>query len=94
MNRLYYISFSAGIDRDEVIKLLESNKSISNWFYNIPSSLFVVSNLWSNEIVKLLRNHFGDHHLMIVIEITKNTNFTAYLPDEHLPIIKNIIGLP
>lgn len=59
MNNLLLILLSPKLDRDQIIKSLEADDKISTWFYSIPNTFFVKTNLNSKEMSFYIREKFG-----------------------------------
>jgi hypothetical protein len=69
MVKLYIIIFSIDIDREQLIKYLETISGINFWFYNLPNSVFIKSTLDSKNISGLIESRFGlKNHVVIQME--------------------------
>lgn len=68
MNTLL-ILLSPTLNRDVLIKHLEQQNIINFWFYSFPNSLFIKTNLNSEQISRLIEKDLGQHiHFITQIE--------------------------
>lgn len=82
MNKLFLILLPATLDRDEVIRHLETNRAINFWFYSFPSSFFVRSQLIARQLQEMIVLRFNIE-LIFVIQINGTTDLSGIVPDEH-----------
>jgi hypothetical protein len=89
MNKLFFIAFPATLERGKVIELLEKNKAISFWFYHLPYSIFVRSNLMAKELRDIITNEYGLHTLIIIIQINNTVDMSAIVPNNQVELFNN-----
>jgi hypothetical protein len=88
MPNLYFISLSIEFDRDAITQYFNTiPDKVNFWFYNLPSSVFVKSDLKAKEIKELIQSKFGQHYL-IVIEIGKAVEWSATIPTSQVEYFK------
>ena len=91
MNKLFLILLPVGTDREEVIKYLSDNNFITNFFYNMPFAFYVrVNNIDANTLRNIITGKFTNIELIMVINLTRNVDFSALVPDEHRSLYYNI----
>ena len=80
MTKTYLIVMSARLSRDQVKTFLNDHPSIAFWFFNLPSSMFVRTNLTASALSKLLVEKFGKQRHFIT-EVVDNR--AGLLPGAH-----------
>ena len=90
MNKLFLILLPVGVEREEVMKYLFDNKYISTWFFNMPYSFYVRSIYNSKQLQNIIIQKFTAIELIVVINITRNIDFSALVPDNHVHLYNNI----
>ncbi len=84
MGKLFLLVFNYEINRDELTKFFDLRSEIIFWFYNLPNSIFIRSNLGSKELSELVESKTGfKNH--IVVEVA---GFWGRLPQEHWKYFK------
>lgn len=61
MDNLLLILISPKIDRDILIKDLDTAGKIDTWFYSFPNSVFVKTMMNSREMSKYIDEKYGQH---------------------------------
>lgn len=77
---------SAEHDRDKVIDFLEKSNKIYQWFYSLPYSIFIKSNLAAEDLSNLIESNFGQKRIFIT-EIN-HSNYWGRMPEEHWNLFK------
>lgn len=91
MNKLFLIILPVGIDREEVIKYLSDNNFITTFFYNMPFTFYVrVNNTKSHTLRNIITKKFPTIELIMVINLTRDVDFSGLVPDEHRALYYNI----
>lgn len=88
MNRLYLAVFSSKIDREQLKVFLDSVAGVTNWFYSMPNSIFIVATLTADELFQQIENKFGQNRLFLT-EVHQN-NRQGRMPTEHWEIINTL----
>lgn len=85
MERTFLIVLSSDVDRDEVIKYLESTNKIDFWFYSLPNSLFVNAKFDNaSEIYSLMDKEFNGIRAFVTL---LDGNYFGKLPKTHWELI-------
>jgi hypothetical protein len=58
-NKNYLIVLSSKLNREEVIEYLSSIEAIKTWFYDLPNSFFIQSDLSAEELSNHIKEQFG-----------------------------------
>jgi hypothetical protein len=91
MNKLFLIVISADmpLDRDKIIASLVEKKQISFWFYCLPYSFFVRSNLTARQLQDSIMGADVIHRIFI-IHIAQGADLSGLIPDNQVPLFKNL----
>lgn len=84
MNKLYLVVLSFGIDRDKLTGFLDTRSEIQFWFYNLPNSIFIRSNISAQALSRLIESHTREI-THIVVEVSE---CFGRLPAEHWKYIR------
>ena len=90
MNKLFLILVPPNLERDEAIAHLNSVNAISFWFYNMPYSFYVRSNLTANQLQNIITTKFPTVDKILIINITRNIDFSGLVPNDHVQLYNNI----
>lgn len=80
MNKTYLVVLSGAYSRDAVKAFVNEHPSVSFWFLNLPSTLFVRTTMSAKDLSQALVGHFGQHR-HFVSEVTANR--AGVLPKDH-----------
>ena len=79
--RLYLLVLGATLNLEEVKNFVDGQECITDWFYSMPNSIFLVSGSVANDIYNLLRSRFNEGR-MFITEVSPN-NRQGWLPRDH-----------
>jgi hypothetical protein len=88
MYKLFLVLLPGPLDRDKVIAHLEVSRSISFWFYNLPSSFFVRTHLTAAQLQANIAQGFSFDRIFI-ININSTTDLSGLVPDDHAVLFTN-----
>lgn len=83
----FFIVFSSKIDVEEMSKYLVTLPGHGKWFYNLPNSIFVNTELTAEEISEYIEKKFGEMRHFIVK--CTDTEHWGRLPEEHWKLFKS-----
>lgn len=86
-NRIYIIVLGVGFIREELTKFLDTIVEVQDWFYSMPSSIFVVSSLGAEDLYQRIQAKFGQKRFFIT-ELSQS-NRQGWMPTEHWTKIGN-----
>jgi len=91
MNKLFLILIPADVtlDRDKIIASLKAKNQISFWFYSLPYSFFVRSNLTARQLQDSIVASFHPPRIFI-IHITPGTDLSGLVPANQLSLFGNL----
>ena len=72
MSTSYLILLRPTVDREDFTKYWDSVRPTDDWFYMMPNSIFITTDLTSRQISELIMKKYGniDH---VVTKVTKDT---------------------
>jgi hypothetical protein len=82
MAKDYLLVFSEPWTHQKIVELVDKDRRVLDWFYSIPHSIFLRSEMSAKELSELLAGKLGQHRNFIV-EIGPGA--WGYLPKEHWP---------
>ena len=85
MNRLYLAVFNSKIDREQLKVFLDSLAGVTNWFYSMPNSIFIVATLTADALFQQIENEFGQNRFFVT-EVHQ-VNRQGRMPTEHWDIV-------
>ena len=79
--KVYLVVLSSKLDRAQVVEYLSSHPRTGMWFYSLPNSFFVKSDLSAAQLSRLIKEKFG----MIRHFVTEVTpaNRQGLMPTNH-----------
>lgn len=80
MSRTYLLVISSQYNREKIKVLLNGHPSVSFWFFNLPSSIFVKTTLTAQQLSDVITTNFGQQRHFIT-EVSQNR--WGILPKEH-----------
>lgn len=88
MNILYLAIFNSKIDREQLKVFLDTLSGVTNWFYSMPNSIFIVSTLTAAELFTQIENKFGQNRFFLT-EVHQ-INRQGRMPTEHWDIVSSL----
>lgn len=86
MRKLYLIATANAIPREGLTACLETIQGCGPWFYSIPNTTFVFSNLSANELYGQIKRRFPGDDRLFVSEAPAD-NIQGWIPQDHWNII-------
>ena len=86
--KLYLLVLGATLTFDDVKKFIDGQQRVIDWFYSMPNSMFLVSDLSASDIYELIRSKFNEGRFFIT-EVSPN-NRQGWLPRSHWAKINNV----
>jgi len=87
MKKAYILVYSNDLGTREIVKnTIDSMKIIDIWRYDLPNSLYLISESTADEIAREIRERLGDKRFFIT-EIS--TNKQGWLPRKSWNLINN-----
>ncbi len=81
MIKLYLVVIDSKYDREKVLSFLDKHPTeITFWFFSLPYSFFLKSELSPKQIFDLIQTEFGENKLFVT-EVT--SNHYGRLPKDH-----------
>lgn len=85
MNRTYLVVFSGKYSRQEVADYLDEHPKVRTWFFDLPSSVFVVADLSAKELSGVIQKKFGKHRHFVT---RVSSDRWGRLPTKHWRLFK------
>ena len=86
-NFVYLIVLGADIKRDDFTNFLDASPDlVSDWFYSMPSSIFVISQRRACDLYNTINIKFKDKRIFIT---QVDGNRQGYMPTSHWDKINN-----
>lgn len=89
--KLYLLVLGATIKLEDVKQYVDKQNDIKDWFYSMPNSMFLVSELSASDLYQRLRLVFKDGRLFIT-EVS-GQNRQGWLPRDHWEKMKRYQSL-
>lgn len=87
-NFVYLIVLGAEINREDFTNFLDaSSELVSDWFFSMPNSLFVVSRRTACDLYNTINTKFKDKRIFIT---QVGVNRQGYMPTTHWEKINNV----
>ena len=86
--KLYLLVLGATLKLEDVKQYIDEQKTISDWFYSMPNSMFLVSNMSASDIYEGIRLKFKEGRLFLT-EVAP-LNRQGWLPRSHWEKIQSI----
>lgn len=86
--RLYLLVLGTTINAEEVKEFIDGQEYITDWFYSMPNSFFLVSGLTASELYERIRYKFKEGRLFLT-EVS-STNRQGWLPRSHWAKINSV----
>jgi hypothetical protein len=83
MIRTYLIVLSVKPDREDVVKFLGGHPNITHWFYSLPYSLFVKTDLTAYQLFDIIETKFGQNKIFITVISNSSEDRYGRMPQEH-----------
>lgn len=84
-NAYLYVFIPKNFSQQDVAELLDRTEGIENWFFSMPNSMFIIGNIPSRRLSKLLMERFGEHRHFITL-ISKKAR-AGWMPKEYWKFI-------
>ena len=78
---LYTFSMPANTTRKAIATFLSESDKVDDWFYSIPSSIFIVTPLTAKALSDLIVSKFGKHRHFVTR--VSEANRAGYMPTRH-----------
>lgn len=86
MKKLYLVTLSAAISRDEVIRSFEASDGFGVWFYSMANSFFVYSSLTAGSVYEAIKKVVPNNERFFVTEVNLG-NCQGWMPGKHWDMI-------
>ena len=86
--KLYLLVLGATLTFDEVKNFIDGQQCVRDWFYSMPNSMFLVSDLSAPEIYDRIRSKFKEGRVFIT-EVSPN-NRQGWMPRSHWAKINKV----
>ena len=74
MTKAYLLAYSSSLgDRDAVKSILNGLTSVSKWRYDLPNSVYIISDHSARQLAEEIRRAAGDKGRFLVTEIPDNS---------------------
>ncbi len=77
----FLVIFSEAVNRDELTKYLDKRPEIEFWFYNLPNSIFIKTQLSAKQLSELIESQFGQQTHFVA----RISDSYGRLPPDHWP---------
>ncbi len=89
--KLYLLVLGTTLKLEDVKQYVDRQSAITDWFYSMPNSMFLVSEMSASDIYKGIRSVFKEGRLFIT-EVSPQ-NREGWLPRDHWGKIKRYQSL-
>lgn len=84
--KVYLIILSSKFNRTQVVDYLSSQQKMGKWFYSLPNSFFIKSELSATELSRLIKDKFGRIRHFIT-EVAED-NRQGLMPKSHWDLME------